>query len=345
MLRAVNVTCSKCSKTYALPDAAFVAGVHIRVRCKGCQNIFEVTQAAPAAPLPGEPVFPNEPSDPLAEVPESAISDPSKPPGEVTKYFIAQSGAGKRNPPWKIALVAALMVGLPVGVLYMLSSLSVVKLNVTRTNADGEAVEQSFFSSEGVAGLKDLMTGEEKRRREVASKVKAEKAAKVALANAQLAKQYANLDGPTRMGGSAGSVATGDPNMIGGTGPGAIGTFRKDAAPKLRGVDNAAPAPATAGGLDDTVAAKVVAQSQPAFQGCIEEGLRRNPSMKVGKVSVVVLVARSGVVKAASISPRQHESSNWGGCLVQRAKRMVFPPFEGDDEAEVQVPLVVGLGI
>lgn len=338
----MNVTCSKCSKTYALPDAAFVAGVHIRVRCKGCQNIFEVTQAA-AAVQPGEPVFPTEPSDPLAEVPESTVSDPHKPPGEITKYFIAQSGASKRNPAWKIALFVVLVIGLPVATMYLLSSLGVAK--VSHTNENGETVEESFFSSAGVSGLKDLMTGEESKRREAAQAAKAQKAAKVAAQNAQLARQYAALDAPTRMGSSTGTVAKGDPTLLGGSGPGAVGTLRKDAVPKLRGVDTAAPAPATSGGLDDAVAAKVVAQSQPAFQGCIEEGLRRNPSMKVGKVSVVVLVAKSGVVKSASINPKQHEGSNWGGCLMQRAKRMVFPPFEGDDEAEVQVPLVVGLGI
>ncbi|MBS1151421.1 MAG: family finger-like domain protein [Myxococcaceae bacterium] len=340
----MNVTCSKCSKTYALPDAAFVAGVHIRVRCKGCQNVFEVTQAPPAPP-PGQPVAPSSAGDALCEVPESAISDPHKPPGEITKYFIAQSGASKRNPAWKIALFVVGGLGLPIGILSLLSSLSVVKLNVTRTNAEGETVEESFFSSAGVSGLKDLMTGEESRRREVAAKVKAEKAAKLAAQQAQQARAATPLDGPSRMGGTTGAVATGDPDMVGGTGPGGIGALRKDAVPKLRGVESATPAPATAGGLDEAVAGKVVGQSQPAFQGCIEEGLRRNPGMRVGKVSVVVLVAKSGVVKSASINPKQHESTNWGGCLVQRAKRMVFPPFEGDDEAEVQVPLVVGLGL
>lgn len=319
-----------------------MAGVHIRVRCKGCKNIFEVTQSAP--PPSGEPIFPTgNASDRLAEVPESSISDPNKPPGEITKYFIAQSGASKRNPPWKIALFIGVGLGLPVATLYLLSSLSVVKLNVTHTTDEGEVVEEPFFSSAGVSGLRDLMTGEESRRRQAATAVKAQKVAKVAAQKAQLAQQYANLDGPTRMGGSAGTVATGSPDLVGGSGPGAIGAFRRDAAPKLRGVESAGPAPSSAGGLDDAAAAKVVAQSQAAFQGCIEEGLRRNPGMKVGKVLVVVLVSRSGVVKSTSISPKQHESSNWAGCLKQRAKRMVFPPFEGDDEAEVQVPLVVGL--
>jgi hypothetical protein len=40
-----------------------------------------------------------------------------------------------------------------------------------------------------------------------------------------------------------------------------------------------------------------------------------------------------------------HETSEWSACLMHRAKRMVFPPFSGDEEAEVQVPLVVGVAL
>ena len=245
-------------------------------------------------------------------------------------------------------------IGLPFGSLYILSTLGVANLNVTRTNSEGVEVQESFFSAAGVSGLKDLMTGEESRRRAAAEKAKAAakvaqdaKDAQAALAAAQARpmKQNGSLESPERMGGSTGSAELANPDMLGGSGPGAIGGLRKDVAPKLRGVDNGAPAPVRAGGLDDTVAAKVVAQSQPAFQGCIEQGLRRDPGMRVGKVSVNVTVSKSGVVKSATIDPKKHESTNWGECLISRAKRMVFPPFEGDDEAEVQVPLVVGLGI
>jgi len=342
----VNVTCAKCSKTYALPDAAFVPGVHVRVRCKGCQNIFEVK------PPEKEPSIAPEPAnyDALQEVSASAVSDPAQPPGEITKYFIAQSGASKRNPVWKIAVFALLAIGLPAATLYLLSSLSVVKLNVTRTNAEGEQVQEPFFSGAGVSGLKDLLTGEEARRQQAAAEVKkrvaAQKAAELALVLPTANNPATGLlDAPDRKGNTMGAIELGNPDLIGNTGPGAVGSLRKDAAPKLRGMDTAAPAPSTSGGLDDGVAAKVVAQSQPAFQGCIEEGLKRNPGMKVGRVSIVVQVAKSGVVKSAAIAPKIHEGSNWGACLVTRAKRMVFPPFEGDDEAEVQVPLVVGLGI
>ncbi len=335
----MNVTCAKCSKTYALPDAAFVPGVHVRVRCKGCQNIFEVK------PPEREPSIAAAPAeyDALQEVSASAVSDPALPPGEITKYFIAQSGASKRNPAWKVALFVVLGIGLPTGTLYVLSTLGGVKLNVTRTNADGEQVQEPFFSGAGVSGLKDMLTGEESRRRAAAAEVKAKKQA-LALP-AQNNPSTGVLDDNDRKGSTMGAIAKGNPDLIGNSGPGAVGAMRKDAAPKLRGIDAVAPAPATGGGLDDGVAAKVVAQSQPAFQGCIEEGLKRNPGMRVGKVSIVVQVAKSGVVKSAAILPRLHEGSNWGACLMSRAKRMVFPPFQGDDEAEVQVPLVVGLGI
>lgn len=347
----MNITCANCKKTYALPDAAFTPGVHVRVRCKNCKNIFEVLPPeAPVAPVAPVPYAGPSASDPLSEVPAAAVSDPNKPPGEITRYFIAQSGAGKRNPPWKIALFVVAGIGGPIGLLYLLSSFSVVKLNVTRTNDQGEEVQEPFFSGGGISNLKDLMTGEEARRKEVAAAAKAEKAARAAAAAKErqggpLGGPNAGLGAPGRMGGSAGTIAGGNPDLVGSSDPTAIGAMRKDAMPKLRGVETNTPAPSSAGGLDDTAAAKVVAQSQPAFQGCIEQGLRRNPNLRVGKVAVVVQVAKSGVVKSASITPKQHETTDWGGCLVQRAKKMVFPPFEGDDEAEVQVPLVVGLGL
>jgi len=148
-----------------------------------------------------------------------------------------------------------------------------------------------------------------------------------------------------RRGGDVGGIATGD------TKPGSLGAFyagddsKKDVGPKLRGGDEAAPPTAHAGGLDDAAAAKVVAQSQPAFQSCIENALRRNPSLKVGKVIMKVTIGKSGTVKGTSIAPKVHETSDWGTCLAERAKRMVFPPFDGDDETEIEVPLLVGVSL
>jgi hypothetical protein len=89
----------------------------------------------------------------------------------------------------------------------------------------------------------------------------------------------------------------------------------------------------------------VVGGSQQAFQGCIEEALKRTPNMKVGKITLTVHVGSSGTVIRTELEPAQHGMSDWGKCLRDRAKRMVFPAFSGDEEAAVQIPLVVGVSV
>ena len=60
---------------------------------------------------------------------------------------------------------------------------------------------------------------------------------------------------------------------------------------------------------------------------------------------MTVTVGASGRVKAASIVPHQHDASDWGSCLKARARRMVFPRSAGDDETDLEVPLVVGVSL
>jgi predicted Zn finger-like uncharacterized protein len=337
----VNVSCEKCGKAYVFPDAALAVGAKARVRCKKCQHIFEVSRGASTegAPPPGATAL----EESIAELPASADGVQLE-PGAITKFFIEQSGASRRNPAWKIVVFALCFVGLPVSLLYMLSSFQVVVLNVPRTTEQGEVVQEPFFSSNGVSTLADFLTGEEKKRREAAEALRIQAAAKAAAA--QRAQAAAAEQRPRAVEAAPTTPPPGDLELMGAASPFAAGgDLHRDTGPRVRRGESAAPAIASAGGLDDATAAKVVAQSQPAFQGCIEEALRRTPSMRVGKVSVVVSVAKSGVVKSVGISPKEHENSLWGGCLIQRAKRMVFPPFEGDDEAELQVPLVVGVGM
>lgn len=333
----VNVSCTKCGKAYVLPAGSAVPGIKLRVKCKSCQQVFEVSEEMIAtAQKSGE--------DSLAKVPDAPSKPPSDPNaiGEVTRHFINQSGANKRNPPWKIALFVVGGLGLPVGVLFLLSSFKVV--GVTVVNEQGEEVQQSFFSAEGVSGLGDVLSGKAAEKRAEA-KAKAE-AKKKSLAESVLAGAKSG-EAETGLGGRKGT-GPGQTEKMGGV-TGSLGAFygdteKKDRGPKVRADDDAAPK-AHAGGLDEGEAAKVVAHSQMAFQDCIESGLRRNPHLKVGKVAMAVTVAPSGAVKGAGISPKVHESSDWGACLMQRAKRMVFPPFDGDEEAEIQVPLVVGVSL
>jgi hypothetical protein len=209
-------------------------------------------------------------------------------------------------------------------------------------NDDGEEVQQSVFSSEGVSGLGDLLSGKSAQKRAEA-KARAAKRRAAASPTAGAKTGGTDFEVGGRKGGGAGTAAT-----MGGV-TGSLGAFyndgqKKDRGPKVRGDDDGA-AKSHAGGLDEGEAAKVVAHSQMAFQDCIESGLRRNPHLKVGKVAMAVTVAPSGAVKGAAIRPKVHESSDWGSCLIQRARRMVFPPFGGEEEAEIEVPLVVGVSL
>ena len=338
----MNVACTKCGKAYRLPEGMAVPGMQIRMRCKACQTEFDI--AIPASEAVSSVPAPASVEDPMASLSHDAPSDVEAPVGEITRHFIAQSGANRRNPWWKKLLFVGGVIGLPAAVLFLLSNtFGVVK--VTRTNAEGEQVQESFFSANGVAGIKDLLSGAEAKRRTEAAQKKEQKRVRAASPTDGAKIGGTDQIDQGRRGSATGTVASGDPTLP----TGGMAAFygqdegKRAIAPKIRGGD--APAQQHAGGLDDASAARVVSSSQPAFQSCIEGGLRRNPNLKVGKIVMHVTVARSGTVKGATIEPRQHENSDWGGCLQQRAKRMVFPPFEGDDEAEIEVPLVVGVSL
>ncbi len=101
---------------------------------------------------------------------------------------------------------------------------------------------------------------------------------------------------------------------------------------------------ATQTGLGEREVARVVAQSQPAFQFCIEQELRKNPAFRGGKVFITATVGSSGLVKSVRIGRRDIEISPLGSCLIARTKRMVFPAFSGSD-AEVQVPLILAANV
>jgi hypothetical protein len=332
---AMNVSCTNCGKAYVLPAGSAVPGIKLRVKCKSCQQVFEVTEAMIAeAQKQGD-----ESLSALPDAPDKPSSDPNT-IGEVTRHFIKQSGADKRNPPWKIALFVLGGIGLPVGVLFLLSSFRVV--TVTVVNDDGEEVQQSFFTGEGISAVSDVLSGKAAEKRAEA-KARAEARRRTVSPTDGAKVGGTDLGLGSRKGGGAGQAEKMG-SVTGSLGAFYADTEKKDRGPKVRRDDDGA-AKAHAGGLDEAEAAKVVAHSQMAFQDCIESGLRRNPNLKVGKVAMAVTVAPSGAVKGAAIVPKVHETSDWGSCLMQRAKRMVFPPFDGEEEAEIQVPLVVGVSL
>ncbi|MBL8951370.1 MAG: zinc-ribbon domain-containing protein [Myxococcaceae bacterium] len=288
--------------------------------------------------------------DPFAALGEADPKD-APPPGEATKFFIAQAGVNKRNPPWKIALFIIAIVGLPVGLLFMLSKLHVVP-PVLVQNEKGEMVEQEFFSPQGFStGLKDLLSGDAKKKKadaEAARRAAAEKQKKVA--SGGLGNQHAGgNDGADALPGRRDNKPENPKyseeelkKLYGSGGPTgsdvSLGS-KSDVGPKVR-LESQAPTVEKGGGLDGEAVAKTMGQRMPALVGCVEDALKRNPNVKLEKVTLVMQVGTSGAVKGAGIEPKRVELTDWGGCIIQRAKKISFPP--ADSESEIQLPLVLG---
>lgn len=297
----------------------------------GPSGLIETPSQQSAQPKSGE-------VDPFAALGEASDAE-LPPPGEATKFFIAQAGVNKRNPPWKIALFGLSLIGLPTAVLYLLSTFQVVELpKVTRTTEDGQEVQESFFSAGGVTGLKDILTGDAKKRKQEAEQREKERLA--ALAAAKARALAANGAGTTAIVPDDDPLPKAiDPKMA------ADYAMLDDPNKTTKGPRDREKNPAivATSGLKDDVAAKVLADNVKGFNLCIENALRRNPNMQVGAITVALTVGPSGTVKSATITPKQHEGTDWGGCIMQSGKRIVFPASDG--ETEVQVPLKVGVSM
>jgi hypothetical protein len=117
------------------------------------------------------------------------------------------------------------------------------------------------------------------------------------------------------------------------------GDARKpDVGPRVRRADTSTAA--RGGGPSNEEVARVVGQTQSAFQSCIEAQLRKNPGFRGGKVSLLATVGSSGTVKQVQLDRRDLDGTDLGTCLKARARRMVFAAFSGGD-VDVEIPLVL----
>ncbi|HEY1335645.1 MAG TPA: AgmX/PglI C-terminal domain-containing protein, partial [Myxococcaceae bacterium] len=236
------------------------------------------------------------------------------------------SGLARRNPAWKVGLAVLLVLAVPLAGLYALSSLQVLPLEVRQVDpATGASVNEPVFSAKGVRGLKNLLLGNTPQP--VAPPPAREARAPVAkpASTAPPATPAAKLEPP---------ASPELRKLYGDTRKADVGPA---AAPTL------ARATETAGGgagPNQKALAKVVAQSGPAFQSCIEQQLKRTPNFRGGKVNLVATVGASGTVKQARLDRKEIDVSDLGSCLKSRARRLVFPSFEGED-VEVEIPLVL----
>jgi predicted Zn finger-like uncharacterized protein len=84
-------------------------------------------------------------------------------------------------------------------------------------------------------------------------------------------------------------------------------------------------------------------ENKPALQGCVDDALRRDPHLKVGKIHVATTIAPTGEVTAARIDQRSVDESALGACLKLATKKIVFPQFAGA-AFDVDIPIVVTAG-
>jgi hypothetical protein len=275
---------------------------------------------APKAALPGPAAAPAARSTPT----RTSAARISRQRGDEEEDDLEASGLRRRNPLWKVAAALLLVVGVPVAGLYALSSLQVLPLEVPRVDpATGASVKEPVFSARGVRGLKDLLLGKA-RAPAPAPAPREVRAASPKPAPAPAAPPSKPEPPPS----PELQKLYGDPR-------------KTDVGPTVVPTLSRTPAAAAAGaGPNAQALAKVVSQSGPAFQSCIEQQLRRTPNFRGGKVNLVATVGSSGTVKQARLDRKEIDGSDLGFCLKSRARRLVFPSFEGED-VEVEIPLVL----
>ncbi|HZA14768.1 MAG TPA: GYF domain-containing protein [Myxococcaceae bacterium] len=91
----------------------------------------------------------------------------------------------------------------------------------------------------------------------------------------------------------------------------------------------------------DARIARAIAETRTELQGCVDEALRQNPSLRPASFRVTAVISSSGLVRRASVDRREIEASALGECLKLRAARMVFTPLS-DKDVQIEVPVSVG---
>jgi hypothetical protein len=96
-------------------------------------------------------------------------------------------------------------------------------------------------------------------------------------------------------------------------------------------------------GLTADQVRKKLDENKASLQTCIDEALRRDPNLRVGKIHIATTIAPSGQVTTAKIDKSTVEQSPLGACLRRATKKIAFPPF-GGEAFDVDIPIVVTAG-
>jgi len=98
--------------------------------------------------------------------------------------------------------------------------------------------------------------------------------------------------------------------------------------------------PGAHGGAHPGAALAQGRREQARAAGCVDEALKRDPSLQVGKILISTTIAPSGAVASARIDQKAVDQSPLGTCLKNATRKLQFPPFAGEAFA-VDIPVVV----
>jgi len=206
-----------------------------------------------------------------------------------------------------------------------------VEVRQIQVDASGNEVEVDVsigevVAGDGLSGLGNLLMG--KKKKAVDDPVRANKPAESDAGPKKVAEVVRKDPGKKTPGTVADPNDPYDDSHIGGKGPIAAREEKVVVASST---------------FNSEGALKVFKQNASAFQGCVDMELKKNPNAKLGKLILTATVAPSGTVTGASIDKKDVDKSSLGECLRMRAKRMVFPPFDGEP-TDVELPIVAGAG-
>lgn len=274
--------------------------------------------------------------DPFASVPDA--SDPDAPPRETTQMFIRASGVNKRTSPLRIggfvlglaAIVGGMgwfasAAGVDIGAYVPLPG--VKKPRATTHRPDMTPEEQERMRQKLLGLGKDPAEVEE-----VVARRPGRNSITSAMKNEpdrvkEVRKVKALSDGEK----SALAALYGD-------------TTRKTPKIEVKGDRRKTDVDSTESPIDPAAVQKAIANTQRAFQNCVQQELRRNPRFKGGRITLTISVAPSGIVKKAKIDDRTIDQADVGKCIRRTSKRMMLPSFAGDDVVDFEVPLLLSTG-
>ncbi len=295
------MVCDRCGRSSYVPDD-LVQGRAFRARCPDCQSPLEIPAERPSALDDGDLAWLS--SD--AKAP--ALQPKPEPKPVVTEQTVAaferKAGAERRRHGVFLAAGALLAVAAAASVLLFISA---------RMGERSDAAKRARESSVGDATATYDASG-------LLAKPEAPQAATAPQPARKLAVERNR--GPR--------LRRDDRKLL-------DLLAKKDdvtvVAPEGDSLDSAQTA------LDPAAVERTIAGNRKAFDACVTRVLRLNPNLRVARrATLVVTVQPSGTVTGAFVAEEEVDRSDLGTCLSAAARRMVFPPFEGE-AIDVSMPL------